>query len=660
MQIRQSFSSIFSGNTRFVGQLILLLLGSNFLTRLVFFVFHLQGSWEFTWAEALIAFVVGLRFDLATISIFSGVFLLLLALPFPILQKSASKKWITRAMLSVHFLVMFVNLGDVAYFGYASKRTSHELFTGGKDLLNISLLDMLPYFWLVLIWIALFWLQLKITNRWIGRAERRVNMGKMKVWQAWILPLLMLPMLFLAFRGGWQLRPLRPANAFVTSSTFLGNVALNSAYTVVMSLDLGNEAEVELMPKEEAFRLAQDLARNDFDLAFDYPEYPLVRRTNFTEAERPLNVVILILESFNAAKVGAIKGLPIEESKTPNFDLLARKGRLFTNFFSNGSRSIQSLPAILNSIPEIFDRPLIGSSFETNQHWGIGNMLDARGYSTSFICGGPNGTMGFDSYCKVSGIKQYFGWSDFPKDRPAPASNWGIHDHAMLQWLAELQNGFAKPFLNVWFSISNHHPFALPSDCPEEIKQSEGNDMDKTVRYTDWALGEYFRKIENEEWAKNTIFLITGDHCFYFADDPDRGDVQNFHVPLLLLGPDIPVGIDDRASGHLSILPTLIELLRLKTLHASAGVSLFSQQNAPYNVTNLMGLRAIARDSTYVCSDFEVLQNSFKYKNGNWNLDLELGKSAAGTSLVESLKGLYQTSSYVRKHNKLVIPSGME
>ncbi len=621
----------------------------NLLLRMVFFFYNAGSGWSYEISDVPKAIFVGIRFDLATFSIFNGILLLLMLLPWRGILRG--RKLLNFLFVLMNLPVLLLNGIDVVYFGFAGKRLSHELFTGGKDLTNFGLVELLPYWWLMLIVISLVGLQFWWLNRGI-QSQKMPQMGTLGgKFAAWSVPIVMAGLLFLAFRGGFQTRPMRPANAFVTGSLFLGNVSLNSAYTVAQSLEIGNEPDVELMPMAEAVALSRQLIRNDFDGPFESEEYPLQRWTNFPGPERKYNVVLLIVESLNSAKLGCIKGLPLTESLTPNLDTLAKHGRLYTNFYSNGARSVQSLPAIFNSTPDLFERPMIGSSFETNQHWGIGNMLLQRGYHTSFVCGGPNGTMGFDSFSKVCGFEHYFGRDDYPGD-PTIASNWGLHDNGVLQWLSQLQDGFQKPFLNTWFSITNHHPFDLPADCPMEIAHGNQSPMNKTVMYTDWALGQYFSRVRKSEWASNTIFAITGDHCFYFEDDPDRGDVQNFHVPLILIGPGVEPGVDDRVGSHISILPTLIELLQLKTHYAGVGVSLFSKQNEPFGLTNMMGILALSQKNRYVSSSLENLLNCYSFQNGKWEADETLKTNPEGQNLHNSLKAIYQVCSYIRKNNK--------
>lgn len=638
--------------SRVLGAACVLLLG-DFLLRLVFLAYN-AGNWEYAGGDIPVALLVGLRFDLATLAIFNGWALLLMALPLRIVARRL-RAW-ALVLLLAHLPVYVLNGIDVIYFGFASKRLSHELFSGGKDLAHFRWSDFLPYWWLVLLVLVMMGMQYWVLRRVVLRTsmEPLPVKGRRKYFHMagrWGTTLVMGGGLFLGFRGGLQTRPLRPANAFVTSSVFLGNVSLNSAYTVAQSIEIGNEPDVELMPMHEAIALSRELVRNDFDGPFVSDEYPLLRQTRFLEPERRYNVVILIVESLNASKMGCIQGLSLVESLTPNLDTLARHGRLFTNFHSNGARSVQSLPAILNSTPDLFERPLIGSSFETNRHYGIGNMLAARGYHTSFVCGGPNGTMGFDSFSRVSGFQHYYGRNEYPGDASI-ACSWGLHDRGVLEWLAGLQEGFPEPFLNAWFSISNHHPFALPADCPAEISHSNLSAMDKTVRYTDWALGQYFKQVMQQPWSNNTVFILTGDHCFYLEDEQDRCEVETFHVPLLLLGPGVEAGVDDRVGSHVSIMPTLMEVLRLHTTYAGVGVSLLSQQHNPFSLTSLVGILALGREGMYVSSNLEAIPTAYRYLDRKWVFAEDLKTGSVGASMHQSLKAVYQVCSYMRKYNK--------
>ena len=172
------------------------------MLRLLFFTYHLQGGWKFISGEAFQAFLVGIRFDLATLAIFCGIFLLLLSLPISFLQSTKARKWISGTMLSLHFFVMFLNGGDVAYFGFSSKRSSHELFTGGKDLLNFSFADMLPYWWLFLLVFALLAIQFRLVWRMLAVEKRQAEATKQSKILAWLFPLVLAGFLFLCFRGG--------------------------------------------------------------------------------------------------------------------------------------------------------------------------------------------------------------------------------------------------------------------------------------------------------------------------------------------------------------------------------------------------------------------------------------------------------------------------
>ena len=639
---------------RYPVQVFGLLMVQNLILRAMFFAYNYSGGGEFSGAEALTAFVVGFRFDAAAVCLVAGIPLVFLGLPTGMTRRWMTFKVANIVLVVLNLLMGLLNTIDIVYYSFASKRTTHELFTTKGDLANFGPGEILPYSWLLLVWLALSYLLYRFLNRYARKELARRQAEAKLPWWHWGLSAATVALLFIGIRGGLQLRPIRPANAFVTSSFFLGNVSLNSTFTVIQSIDIGKERPVDFMPDAEAIALAQKLFHNDFDGGFVAKDYPLVRKAEFEGEEKRHNVVLLIIESFNAQKIGTITGKGLAESLTPNFDTLAKHGVLFTNFYSNGSRSVESLPAILNSMPDIFKRPVIGSSFETNAHWGLGNILNSRGYHSSFFCGGENGTMGFDSYSRVSGFQHYYGRNEFPANGSGPAGKWGVHDRPYLNWIGEMQSTFQQPFLSTWFSITNHFPFDQPSDCPPHIVSRNLKPNDLTVMYTDLALGEYFEKVSKTDWYANTIFMITGDHCFYAADEPSRAMMTNFQVPLLLIAPGLAPSRNPALGCHLNLLPTLIELLRLDTYHASAAVSLFSKSNAPIALNNLMGVVTLATKSLSFSTNFEQVQPCFSGENGAWVNAHEFESGQAAAEWTHTLKALYQVCNNVRINNSLI------
>ena len=62
-----------------------------------------------------------------------------------------------------------------------------------------------------------------------------------------------------------------------------------------------------------------------------------------------------------------------------------------------------------------------------------------------------------------------------------------------------------KPFFNHWMTVSNHRPFTYPEgkiDIPSNSKSRSGG-----VKYTDYALKQFFAMAEKQAWFKNTVLL---------------------------------------------------------------------------------------------------------------------------------------------------------
>lgn len=125
-----------------------LFLVSDALLRLVFFIYNCGGGWEYAGGQVPLALLVGIRYDVATLAIFNGLFLILMALPIPaLIRRGRLLRWL---QVLFHLPVMILNGIDVIYFGFSGKRLSHELFSSTKEAANVSGTDLLQYWWLII------------------------------------------------------------------------------------------------------------------------------------------------------------------------------------------------------------------------------------------------------------------------------------------------------------------------------------------------------------------------------------------------------------------------------------------------------------------------------------------------------------------------------
>ncbi|WP_268625656.1 sulfatase-like hydrolase/transferase, partial [Escherichia coli] len=89
---------------------------------------------------------------------------------------------------------------------------------------------------------------------------------------------------------------------------------------------------------------------------------------------------------------------------------------------------------------------------------------------------------------------------------------WGVSDQDMFARGNEELDKLAstgKPFYALLQSLSNHVPYALPKDLPVERVTGYGS-LDEhltAMRYSDWALGQFFEKAKKSPYYKDTLFV---------------------------------------------------------------------------------------------------------------------------------------------------------
>jgi len=241
----------------------------------------------------------------------------------------------------------------------------------------------------------------------------------------------------------------------------IGHLSLNGVFTVLQAVGReGIRFSVPCKYGPAVDRVRVLLAEEDTE--FIDRKYPLLRRhipSGSGKAE--FNIVILILESWSADAVGATGGT---YGVTPNFDCLARRGRLFANFYSVGQRSIDAVVSLLYSFPSFSGCRIVGKVYEQNRLIGLGSILKRQGYSTIFLCGAKRNSMGFDVFAYKAGFDTYIAKDDFNLPSDCFDGTWGVFDEYVFARADKEFRKLREPFLGVVYTLNPHAPYALPSN----------------------------------------------------------------------------------------------------------------------------------------------------------------------------------------------------
>ena len=524
-----------------------LLLGVYTLLRLGFYVFNFGTFRGLDAGAVVLAFVRGLRYDVSAL-LWVNLPLVLLSLFVPVAVRAGQR--ILRVLyVALNAPGLALNLIDWEYFKFIGRRASNEWKTIGGDILRQTT-QLLEHYWFLLVPFATLLYLLWRLCPMPTPADELANPLRRQRWKLWALELpLVVGLVVLGLRGGWQLKPLRTGTAFEQQPAVLGHLVLNSTFTVIKSVAKTPLERKSYFPT--AASLLPSLA------AATLPHQPA--------SATPTNVVVLLLESFGSEYTGVENG---GRGFTPFFDSLATApgARLLRDNYANGRRSIEALPAVLSGLPSLMDEPFITSSFQTAELHGLGEILGRHGYTTAMYHGGTNGTMGFDMFAGIAGMQHYYGLNEYPGGDGSPDydGHWGIFDEPYLQYFNRQLSTTKEPFFTTLFTLSAHDPFTVPTQYEGRFPVGT-QPIHPTIGYTDLALRRFFRAASRQPWFTHTLFILTADH----TSQSDRPGYQNplgdHKTPLLLFraGQPLPMVVPQRVTQQADIPATVLDVLGL-------------------------------------------------------------------------------------------------
>lgn len=592
------------------------------------------------------AFLVGLRFDFSMAVMVIGIPLLLLLLPFRWSHHVLWQRlwgWLIYLALLVFILMMVI---DAVYFGYVHRHVGSEINTLSADMDSMVSIAFSQYRVALLLFISA-----TLIGAWFWRSVLApVPAPPRRPWlRLALLPLIFVTMLVLG-RGGFTGKPISVGEAFFSDSLAQGYLALNGAFAMSRALSESPPPLKIFMPQAQASNLVQQHLAGTHAV-FPDPEYPLFQAAHTPAARAKPNVVVLMLESWGALHIDAMReqmGLP-PLGVTPNFDALARQGRLYTRFYANGQRSIQGAEAILASLPTFPGMPFLGEGLEQNRQSFMGEIARAQGYQTFFLQSSDRGSLRFDAIAARAGFTTYRGAQDIPElhEHPKPPSTWGTWDHNTLQEAHRLFAAAKQPFLGFVFTSTTHVPWILPDE--RWHKYTGNTDRDaflNSLFYADWALGQFIAAAKKAGYYDNTLFIITADHANEFVEQVEQ--VPNlFHIPLLLAGPGITRGTDSRFGSQYDILPTLIDAASWTSPYAGLGRSLLDESHNENRAA--LSVRGDVLD--WITPRGWVSHDLTRRVGSSPALDAD-----SAERMQQDLLGTYQTTGQAQMNNRILPP----
>ncbi|MCB2425983.1 LTA synthase family protein [Methylophaga pinxianii] len=471
-------------------------------------------------------------------------------------------------------------------------------------------------------------------------------------WKVWLMWPLMIIILVLMIRSSFGHRPANPALFARTSDALVNSMFINSTWSVYFAI-------YSMKDEEKSSELYGKLSNKDILTTLNklYPWVPTDEHAknptmHFQSAsrqrEKPLNLVIILEESMGASYVESLGGLPV----TPNLDKLKDEGWWFEKLYATGTRSVRGIEAVVSGYLPTPARSVVKLTLSQQNFFTLGGLLKEQGYFTEFIYGGESHFDNMASFFIGNGFESVIDQRDY--FNPAFLGSWGVSDEDLFNKTHERiseMNKHNQPFLSFVFTSSNHTPYEYPEDriTPyEEPKQTDNN----TVKYADYALGQFIERAKKSDYWENTLFLVVADHTNRVYGD-DLVPISGFHIPALILGADIEARKIQTVSSQIDLAPTLLSLMGISAHHPMIGrdLTIESEQNAPGRaIMQFADYFALMKDNevTILRVDQPAVSGEYDLKKRRMNIIGNADQSAQREALAHVLlpSWLYRERRY--------------
>ena len=510
------------------------------ISRLVWFVANVFWLPPIGIDEYVYAHLVGIYFDIpVVIGLFLPVWI------WVIFGHSWRDRFpaINRILFVISSMTVLIFNGiDTGYSQVTAKRSGYELF----DILGDDANRFAPYLtdnWYIILGLAAMGY---LIYRWVPIRGQYPDINfRMRPLRGLIATLTFAAICLLGFRGGFQLRPLRAIDASNFVQPEIAPLVTSTPLQIISTWKRNGLPNFEFdiqFPVNSAITSEPKISASQhwlFDNSTALSPFPMSRTLGGGWVQP--NIVVIVVESLARDYTGFGNGKPF----TPFLDKIAADPQTipFPYCFANGTKSIEMVPSIFCGMPSLMSEFYVTSAYASNK---VNNAYKlAKGYKTAFFHGSNNGTMGFQSFLKQTGLQQYHGIDQYPPDlyKRDFDGNWGIFDEPYLQHFIrcmDTMNDGKQPIFASVFTLSSHHPYTIPKPYLNKLPGTPET-VQHTIAYADIALQKFFQTAATKPWFNNTVFVITGDHTSHSDKEYFYSQSGHYEVPFLIYAPGIDI-----------------------------------------------------------------------------------------------------------------------
>jgi len=339
-------------------------------------------------------------------------------------------------------------------------------------------------------------------------------------WYLTPIMLIITASLLVPMRGGLSIAPLNPSRVYFSTNLYVNHAACNPYWSFFYALTHVDEKikEINFMTEQEAEKIVHHICAPDTTSSI-----PIFLTS---KNGKPINVVLIILESFSNKLIEPLGGIP---NLTPHFNALSNEGILFSSFYATGNRSDKGLASLLASYPAIIGSYSIVYYPDKLAHLDyLPTLFKRHHYTASFYYGGNIHFYNTKSLLLHADFDNIISDKNF--DKTVVSQKWGVPDAFLYEKVTQDLKNVKEPFFTTIYTISSHPPYDIPPFNKHENKYLNA------VAYADSCLGDFISQLKKNPIWEHTLVIITSDHG---ALEPFRTSIEEpatYNIPMLWIG----------------------------------------------------------------------------------------------------------------------------